>query len=349
MKSSDPLVSVVMSVYNGQPYLKRAVQSILNQTFEDFEFVIINDGSEDNSKEDLERFTKEDERIRLVQQENRGLITSLNRGLDMARGKYIARMDADDISHPERLEKQVDFLDANPKVGIVGTWIEWIRSDGEPTALWRPPTDPDLIAWQLLFNTCVDHPTIVARKSLLEELGGYARWPTHAEDYELWTRAVRETQLANLPDTLLKHRHHEDSITTKKRKEQIQMVCRSAANLHQALLEGSSDKKIAHWLVWMETKGIDRAIEETGLRDFSRVQRYLRRLYTAYTRSLCSSRVNTSVRRSALARLDAIASVNGGSAVKKTAQKIKNRLMPPRFQVLPWVLVSVKEKIGLGK
>jgi glycosyltransferase involved in cell wall biosynthesis len=349
MKPSDPLVSVVMSVYDGRPYLKEAVRSILDQTFGDFEFIIINDGSKDGSKETLDRLSETDDRIRLVHQENRGLTPSLNRGLNLARGKYIARMDADDISHPERLKRQIDFLETNPEIGVVGTWIEWVTPEGEPKMVWRLPTDPDLIAWKLLFNTCLDHPSIVARNSLLEELGGYAEWAICAQDYELWTRAVRQSQLANMPQVLLKHRQHEEAITMKERSGQIQVVCRAAANLHQFLLSGSSDERLAHWLVWMETKSIDRAIEETGLRDPSSVQGYLRALYAAYTRTLCSSKTNLKVRRRALARLDTIASANSSSAARTALQKVKNRVMRPRGQVLPWAIASAKEKIGFRK
>ena len=340
------MVSVVMAVYNERPYLQEAVQSILDQTFEDFEFIIINDGSTDGSKEVLECFADRDDRIRLAHQENKGLIASLNRGLDMARGQYIARMDGDDISHPERLEKQVDFLNANSEIGILGTQIEWINSEGETIGSWSAPADPDLIAWKLLFNTCLDHPTILARKSLLLNLGGYAEWTLHAEDYELWTRAVRKSRLASLPGTLLKHRQHDGSITVKRRREQIQMVCRAAANLHQELLRGSFDEEVTHFLVWAEIKGISEAITETNVCHLSRVQTYLRRLYAAYTETLCSGNLNTQVRRRALAKLQSFASASEGSTAEMKIQKLKNRLMPPRIQILPWVFVCAKEKLG---
>jgi glycosyltransferase involved in cell wall biosynthesis len=108
-----------MAVYNERPYLGEAVQSVIDQTFTDFEFIITNDGSTDGSKEVLERFEQSDDRICLVHRKNRGLIASLNRGLDMARGKYVARMDGDDISRPERFERQVSFLERNPEIGIL--------------------------------------------------------------------------------------------------------------------------------------------------------------------------------------------------------------------------------------
>jgi glycosyltransferase involved in cell wall biosynthesis len=344
----EPEVSVLMAVYNERPYLEEALRSILDQTFKDFEFIIINDGSTDGSKEVLERFADADDRIQLVHQPiNQGLIYSLNRGLDLARGRYIARMDADDISHPKRLERQVDFLHANSRIGIVGSRIEWITPDGVSKKVWRLPTDPDLIAWKLLFNACLDHPTILARKSVMEELGGYAEWPVIAEDYELWTRAVREFRLANLPQVLLRHRQHEASVTIKRRDEQIRVCCRIAANFHRALLGDRVSEKLAHWLVWMETKGIDRAVEETGVRDLSMVQRYLRDLYNGYVQSLCSNELNIDVRRHALARLDTIASADNSRVSKTVLQKVKNRFMRPRKQVVPWVFVSAKEKMGL--
>src|SRR3989337_2996755 len=122
-------VSVIMSVYNGERHLRESVDSILNQTFQDFEFIIINDGSKDQSKYILESY--KDERIKLIHNKNMGLTKSLNIGISIAKGKYIARQDADDISEPERLKTQYDFMEANPGLGLIGSQFEVIKENGE--------------------------------------------------------------------------------------------------------------------------------------------------------------------------------------------------------------------------
>ncbi|HAS7841575.1 TPA: glycosyltransferase family 2 protein, partial [Vibrio cholerae] len=143
---SSPKISVVMSVYNGEKYLGEAIDSILKQTFSDFEFIIINDGSTDKTLEIIKSYMKKDDRIVLVSRENKGLIVSLNEGLDLAKGQYIARMDADDISIKSRFEKQIEFLDSNPDIGVCGTWVE-VFGENIKSKKWKMPTqDPDLKA-----------------------------------------------------------------------------------------------------------------------------------------------------------------------------------------------------------
>jgi len=296
-----------MSVYNELPYLERAVRSILNQTYEDFEFIIVNDGSTDGSKKALEQYANSDDRIQLVHQENRGLPASLNRGLEMARGRYIARMDADDISYPGRFEHQVQFLNANPQVGIVGTRIEKMDSEGQVRWKWSPPTDPDTIAWRLFFDTCFCHPTIMARRSLLQELGGYAEWAEVGQDYELWTRAVLKTRLANLPSRLYKARRHAGSATVNDRRKQIETWSKAVAPLHRAVLGNSADDQMASFLLWMETSGVEKAVRETGIKDFCSVHEYLRALYKSCIHQLFVGGSNIQVLRRALRKLDTIA------------------------------------------
>lgn len=309
MASPAPEVSVVMAVYNERPYLKKAIQSVLDQTFGDFEFVIVNDGSTDGTKKVLNRFEQSDDRIRLVHQENRGLVASLNRGISMAQGKYIARMDGDDINLPERFERQVNFLDMNPEVGIVGTQIEKIDADGDVREDWERsfPTDPEVVSWRLLFYTCLCHASMMARRSVLEDLGGYAEWATHIEDYELFTRAVLKTRLTNLKDTLFKRRWHGDSVTVNRQIEQIQRAAEVADALHRAILDISPKKRNAKFLVWMETRGIKKAIRETAVEDFASVHEHLRSLYRACARQFFTDESNTQAQRRALRKLDTVA------------------------------------------
>lgn len=302
-----------MAVYNERPYLEKAVQSVLDQTFDDFEFIIVNDGSTDGSKAVLDRFEQNDDRIRLVHQENRGLIASLNRGIDMAEGKYIARMDGDDISHPERFGQQVRFLEDNPEIGILGTQAGKIDAEGNVREGWKRslPTDSDAATWRLLFNSCFCHPTVMMRHSVAENLGGYAEWAEVAEDYELFSRAVLQTQLVNLPDTLLKHRRHEASVAVENRKQNISRCAEVAARLHHAILGSSSAEEIARFLVWMERKGLMSAIEETEFRDFSRVHEHLCSLYTTCACRFFANKSNTQVQRRALRKLDTVANQIG--------------------------------------
>lgn len=205
----NPRVSVLMPVYNGERYLREAIESILNQTYTDFEFIIIDDGSTDNTWQILQSYAANEPRIVLVRNEtNIGLAGSLNKGLGLARGEYIARMDADDVSLPERLASQVAFLDEHPKVGVVGSSVQLIDADGSPTRIVRQPTMHGLILWFLCFHTAFAHPTVVFRKAVVEGVGGYDDAIVANEDRDLWQRLSSVTRLANLPDVYLLYRRH---------------------------------------------------------------------------------------------------------------------------------------------
>lgn len=210
-----PTVSVLMSVYNGERYLAEAVESILNQSFTDFEFIIINDGSTDRTSEILCQYT--DSRIRLVEQANMGLTRSLNKLLALTRGKYVARMDADDISLPERFAQQVAFLDSHPDTGVVGT-AALVRDEikgGE----WIYPvaTSDERIRRSLVKGNPLVHTSVMMHKSVIEKMGGYNESYTFAQDYELWTRLIKHTKMANLPDILVIHREHSGAISVSRR------------------------------------------------------------------------------------------------------------------------------------
>jgi glycosyltransferase involved in cell wall biosynthesis len=199
---TTPKITVLMPVYNAELHLREAINSILGQTFQDFEFLIIDDGSTDNSAAIVRSYS--DPRIRFVQNErNLKLTATLNRGLDMAQGEYIARMDADDISLPERLAKQAAFLDANPSVGIVGTWA-W--AFGEARFKIPHPPDPERIRAKLLFDSALVHPAVLMRRSALDAHGLRYKPLGHFEDYELWQRAARLFPLANIPEYLFRYR-----------------------------------------------------------------------------------------------------------------------------------------------
>lgn len=215
MNKNSPMISVVMSVYNGEKYLTEAIESILNQTYRNFEFIIINDGSTDKSLEIIEKYKKQDKRIVLMSRENRGLVDSLNEGFLLAQGKYIARMDADDISLPLRLEKQFDFMESNPEIGISGTWIE-VFDRTVPNQIGRYSLEDEMIKAELLFSSPFAHPSVIIRKAILRKYNFYySKHCLDAEDYELWFQYSKVTQLANIPHALLRYRVLPDSITRK--------------------------------------------------------------------------------------------------------------------------------------
>ena len=210
-----PPVSVVMPVYNSAHVVADAVESILHQTFGDFEFIIVDDGSTDSTEEILREYAALDGRIKLYNQGNCGLIASLNRYCRVANGKYIARMDADDISLPARLEKQFRYLEAHSEVGVLGTWIQDVDSNRTPIIEWPVPADPVVVRWFLFFGNCIAHPSVMMRRELLDRLGYYRPNAIHVEDYDLWIRAAEVTGVANLPEVLLQYRVSADSVSSR--------------------------------------------------------------------------------------------------------------------------------------
>lgn len=205
-----------MSVYNGEKYLREAIDSILNQTFTDFEFIIINDGSTDKTREILESY--HDPRIRLFHQENIGLTKSLNMGLTLAKGQYIARQDADDISLPQRFEIQLKYFDDDASLTCCGCKFRVIDENGH--FIWRIyPTISDkligweLLSWHLLFGNEVAHSSVIITKEALIELGGYAEGTKRAQDYALWSRMILIYKMVVIPDILIYWRYHHQGIS----------------------------------------------------------------------------------------------------------------------------------------
>ena len=199
-----PKVSVVMAVYNTkEEWLREAIESILHQTYTDFEFIIVNDGSTNNAEEVI--LSYQDDRIKYMKQANQGPGVAANNGIDIAKGEYIARMDSDDISLPQRFEKQVAFLDQNPDVSIVGTDHEYIPS-GRIAKMLKYPKYLDFLR-----GNSIGQPTVMFRRLDFEKY--HLRYdPAYpCEDYELWSRAIRYVKFANLQEVLLKYRWHDDN------------------------------------------------------------------------------------------------------------------------------------------
>lgn len=212
MSENIPLVTVLLSVYNGEKYLKTAIDSILSQSFKNFEFLIINDGSSDNTEGVIKSYS--DSRISYIRNEsNLKLIASLNKGLSLAKGKYIARMDADDISIEDRLEKQVSFLENNSEIGICGSYIE-VFGPGISTYTRKYPLEDVDIRLEAIMRSPFAHPTVMIRKKILDKYNlQYSKEYLLLEDYKLWTDLLNYTQGMNLPEVLLKYRSHLKSVT----------------------------------------------------------------------------------------------------------------------------------------
>jgi glycosyltransferase involved in cell wall biosynthesis len=213
-------VSVVMSVFNGARYLGEAIDSVLSQTFRDFEFIIVNDASTDDSAGIIQRY--DDPRIRRMDNnKNMGLTRSLNRGLSMAVGEYVARMDADDVSLPNRFEVQVIFLDSNREVGALGTGVRLIDELGGEHETIMFPSEHGFLRWLMcfLFNP-IPHSSAMIRRRHLEQVGGYKEEFMCSQDYDLWWRMGGVSQLANLEEPLLRLRKHDGNISSTSRKVQ---------------------------------------------------------------------------------------------------------------------------------
>ncbi len=208
-----PLVTVLMPVFNAEKYLSDAVKSILSQTVRDFEFLIINDGSTDASVKIIESF--KDSRIRLIHNEiNSGLIETLNKGINLACGKYIARMDADDFSHPERLAKQVQFLEQNAEVGLCATKV---REMGKTDNYWFASKHIPVL---LLFNATICHPSVMFNNKKLKSNLVYPNEFIHAEDYALWIHIIKQSKIEMLDEILLDYRVSLGQVTNKYADEQ---------------------------------------------------------------------------------------------------------------------------------
>ena len=201
-----PLISVILPVYNGSTYLGAALSSILSQSSQDFELVVINDGSTDDSESVIKNYN--DSRIHYVYQQNHGLPATLNKAIGLACGEFIARQDQDDISFPLRLQKQVEFLIANPDVGMVGTNAEVWADNTKTDRLLEHPADDASIKFNLLFDNPFVHSSVMIRRSVFEKVGVYCEDKTRQppEDYELWSRVAREFKVANIPKVLLAYR-----------------------------------------------------------------------------------------------------------------------------------------------
>lgn len=206
-------VSVILPVYNGMPYLSGAIESVLTQSFEEFELIIINDGSKDDSEKIIIKIN--DSRTHYVTQQNKGLASTLNTGINLSKGKFIARLDQDDLMLQSRLAKQVEYLKLHPDCAMVGTWSEiWVGDKPTSRGHWHPACC-DALRLELLFDNPFVHSSVMIRADVLRDVGGYSvdklRQPP--EDYELWSRVARKYQVANITEVLTVYREVEGSMS----------------------------------------------------------------------------------------------------------------------------------------
>ncbi len=270
----QPEISVILPVFNGGPLLSESLDSLLEQTFGAFEVLAIDDGSTDDTPEILSAYAVRDARVRVLRHEaNLGLIATLNEGLGLARGRFIARQDADDVSLPRRFALQRDALVSDPALGVVGSAYLRVRADASEV-LRTPPLTHSELCWRLIFENVWCHSTIMMRAELVA--GSRARYGDflHAEDFELWGRLLQSTRGATVEEALVRYREHESAVSARNRDPQREMVDEVARLRMSELLERpvtlqSAVNAKACWQGYLGPKGSASAVE-TLLEMFTR-------------------------------------------------------------------------------
>ena len=287
-----------MPVYNGKRFLPEALRSIQRQSFRDFEFVVVDDGSTDESAAILEAAAGADSRIRVLRQENAGHVRALNAGLQLVRGRYVARMDADDIAHERRLAEQVRYLDDHHDTVVVGSAATLIDSGGVEGCAVRFPTEHGMIRWTMCFMSPIIHPTAMLRADRVREAGGYDTSMRHAEDYDLWLRLSRVGRLANIDSPLLWLRKHDANVSTQRPSEERRYALGVARRAIEELL-GTAVAPEEVDRVW--------TIPPRDAREAGQVAGLVARLYGAAARSeVFTGDERAAIRRDAARRLYAL-------------------------------------------
>ncbi|MFC1623858.1 glycosyltransferase family 2 protein [Candidatus Omnitrophota bacterium] len=240
-----PKITVLMTVYNGERYLKECMDSVLNQTFRDFEFLIVNDCGADSSKDIINSY--KDNRIKMIENDkNIGQVRSLNIGLDRASGEYIARIDQDDVLMPNRLARESDFLDKRQDIALVGTWGKVI--DEKSVIFGRdcvPVRNEEIIANIFFVGYFIMHPSVLFRKEPVMDVGKYNESLFFAEDYDLWARlSLKKYKLANIPEFLIKVRHHRERTSRQFHQTQLNNTYISILNFIRVIMGGSKDSDL---------------------------------------------------------------------------------------------------------
>jgi hypothetical protein len=346
-----PEVSVLLPVYNGRAHLREAVDSVLAQTFRDFELVIVDDGSTDASREVVESYA--DARIRLLAHDrNRGLPAALNTGLAAARGALVARQDQDDWSDPRRLERQVAWMRAHPDVALLGTRAHAIDGAGRATGAVNRPLSALAIRWYALLDNPFIHTSVMFRRAVVwEELGGYDTSLGHCEDYELWTRVLARHQAGNLPDRLVAYRVRPDSMMASVegadeqdpyRVEYVRVlrlvVARESARVLAGLEIAGSAERLAQYVLGVPAGELDAFLDAW------------QRLRDAFERQYPGARRCAAFHRTLAGQLDAIA-VRVRPPSRRAALRVYARGLrrdPFLARWLPWPRALALAVLGPG-
>lgn len=264
-----PLVSVVMPIYRENPFYRQAISSILSQTCPSLELIVICDEPTDETRRELERLESEDKRVVVrFNTPSIGLVPSRNMGVRLARGTYINPMDSDDISHPERLERQVGFLEDHPEIGLLGTGIEYVDGAGALVRHVDPIVTPNGLKWALFFENPLCQSSVLIRRQALDRAGWYDESRPLGEDYDLWIRIAAVDGVRILPDVLMQYRVHESNISSGRRA----VLDRESSDLNGALVrryfKGFTEDDIAvfrHLFLRLELPSKESALRLRGM------------------------------------------------------------------------------------
>jgi len=276
-----PRLSVVLPAYNAEKTIRRAIESILNQTFKDFELIVINDGSIDRTAEIISSYT--DKRINFVNlDKNEGLVSALNRGLKLSRGEFIARQDADDESLLNRFTRQLNVIESDEELGVVGAATLLRTETGRVVGSYKYPDDSTLAEWQAIFKTPVAHSTVMLRKSIIEAAGAYSGEYKYAEDFELWTRVARVGKIISLKEPLVYYAISEGGESQRNRNLQDDRHVSIAQRSIESLVGEELDSKIVRAL----TLAVDRADEFLSINGALESIRCMRQIRDCYLSGL---------------------------------------------------------------
>ena len=225
-----------MPAYNAERFVREAIESVLAQTFRDFELLFLDDGSTDQTASLAQEWARKDPRIRFLQRTHRGLVPILNEACELAQGSYIARLDADDAAFPDRLERQVAFLDDNPQVALLGGAMRLMNAEGKHVRDAIPPLEYSMLRDELGRYNCFFHSSVMFRKSVWQSLRGYRQTLLHSEDYDLWLRMAENHEVRNLPWFMGRYRMHTGQISRLQREQQVisSYVARTAAEIRKS-------------------------------------------------------------------------------------------------------------------
>ncbi|MEL7198563.1 MAG: glycosyltransferase [Pseudomonadota bacterium] len=273
-------LSVVLSIYNGEDFVEDAIQCILDQTYTDFELICINDGSKDGSLALIQRFAAQDERVRVIDQENTGLTIALRRGVEAARGEYIARMDVDDWSMPDRFEKQMALFRQQPKLVAVTCDVEHFYDDGTTSHVAKIRKDPRVLPLLMAFtNRIGGHGQMVYRRDAYFAAGGYDTEFNYAEDYDLWTRMLEQGPFGVVPEILYRYRTGHDSISSRNAIRQSEVSCAIRCRQYKKLTGEELDPEVARA---MYAYGMNRSLADYSPQQISEVSEVMHRAVNTF-------------------------------------------------------------------